>query len=97
MEKVFCVYILASARNGTLYVGVTSNLIQRVWQHKEGFVDGFTKKYGVKQLVWYEQHDVAESAICREKQIKKWNREWKVQLVEAQNPYWNDLYSQVVG
>ena len=67
MEKAFCVYILASARNGTLYVGVTSNLVQRVWQHKEGLIDGFTKEYDVKDLVWYEQHDNAESAIGREK------------------------------
>ena len=97
MEKAFCVYILASARNGTLYVGVTSNLVQRVWQHKEGLVDGFTKEYDVKDLVWYEQHDNAESAIRREKQVKKWNREWKVRMLEEQNPYWNDLYQQIVG
>jgi len=97
MEKAFCVYILASARNGTLYVGVTSNLVQRVWQHKEGLVDGFTKEYDVKDLVWYEQHDNAESAIRREKQVKKWDREWKVRMLEEQNPYWNDLYPQIVG
>jgi putative endonuclease len=97
MEKAFCVYILASGRNGTLYVGVTSNLVQRVWQHKESLVDGFTKEYGVKQLVWFEQHENAESAIQREKQIKKWNREWKVRMIEAQNPYWNDLYSDITG
>jgi len=97
MEKAFCVYLLASARNGTLYVGVTSNLVQRVWQHKEGAVDGFTRKYRVKRLVWYEQHDSAESAIQREKQIKKWNREWKVQLLEERNPYWNDLYLEIAG
>ena len=97
MEKAFCVYLLASARNGTLYVGVTSNLVQRVWQHKEGLVDGFTKEYAVKDLVWYEQHDNAESAIRREKQVKKWNREWKVRMLEEQNPYWNDLYPQIVG
>jgi putative endonuclease len=76
---------------------VTSNLVQRVWQHKEGLVDGFTKEYGVKDLVWYEQHDDAESAIRREKQIKKWNRECKVELLEEQNPYWNDLYPEIVG
>src|SRR5574337_910137 len=92
MEKQFCVYLLASRRNGTLYVGVTSNLVQRVWQHKEGVADGFTKQYGVKRLVWYEQHDDAESAISREKQLKKWNREWKIGLIESANPYWNDLY-----
>ena len=97
MEKAFCVYILASARNGTLYVGVTSNLVQRVWQHKEGLVDGFTKEHEIKLLVWFEQHENAESAIQREKQIKKWNREWKVRLIEADNPYWNDRYSEIVG
>src|SRR5438093_699721 len=97
MEKDFCVYMLASARNGTLYVGVTSDLIQRIWQHKESLVDGFTKEYGVKRLVWFEQHESAESAIQREKQIQKWNREWKVRMIEAQNPYWNDLYPQIVG
>jgi putative endonuclease len=95
MDKAFCVYILAGARNGTLYVGVTSNLLQRVWQHKEGLVDGFTKKYGIGMLVWYEQHDTAGSAITREKQIKKWNRDWKIQLIEQINPYWNDLYEQI--
>jgi putative endonuclease len=97
MEKAFCVYILASARNGTLYIGVTSNLIQRIWQHKEGIIGGFTKQHDVKQLVWYEQHENAESAIRREKQIKKWKREWKVRLVETDNPYWNDRYSEIVA
>jgi putative endonuclease len=97
MEKAFCVYILASARNGTLYIGVTSNLIQRIWQHKEGIIGGFTKEHDVKQLVWYEQHENAESAIRREKQIKKWKREWKVRLVETDNPYWNDRYSEIVA
>jgi putative endonuclease len=97
MEKAFCVYILASARNGTLYIGVTSNLIQRIWQHKEGIIGGFSKEHDVKQLVWYEQHESAESAIQREKQIKKWKREWKVRLVETDNPYWNDRYSEIVA
>ena len=90
-------YILASCRNGTLYVGVTSQLAQRVWQHKEGFVEGFTKRYGTKLLVWFEQHDSAESAITREKQIKKWNRAWKTRLIEEMNPYWNDLYLEVAS
>jgi putative endonuclease len=76
-------------------VGVTSQLAQRIWQHKEGLVDGFTKRYEVKMLVWYEQHDTAESAITREKQIKKWERRWKVEMIEAKNPYWNDLYGDV--
>ncbi len=96
MDKVFYVYILASQRNGTLYIGVTSNLSQRVWQHKEGFVEGFTKQNDIKQLVWYEQHENAESAIGREKQLKKWNRAWKVELIEARNPYWNDLYAEII-
>jgi putative endonuclease len=97
MEKAFCVYILASDRNGTLYIGVTSNLQQRVWQHKEGLVEGFSKRYGVKQLVWFEQHESADSAISREKQLKKWNRAWKVDLIESTNPYWNDRYSEIVS
>jgi putative endonuclease len=97
MEKAFCVYMLASSRNGTLYVGVTSNLVRRVWQHKQGVVEGFTRDHAVKSLVWYEQHDNAESAISREKRIKKWRREWKIELIEELNPYWNDLYSEIAG
>ena len=97
MEKQFYVYILANDRNGTLYVGVSSDLIKRVWQHKEKLVDGFTKTYEVEKLVWFEKHENAESAITREKRIKKWNREWKVRLIEETNPYWNDLYSSIVG
>ena len=92
MEKQFCVYMLASDRNGTIYIGVTSNLVKRVWEHKEGVVPGFTSEYGVHKLVWYEQHESAESAITREKRIKKWNRDWKIKLIEESNPYWNDLY-----
>jgi len=92
MEKQFCVYILASDRNGTIYVGVTSNLPKRVWEHRQGFVKGFTSDYGVYRLVWYELHESAESAITREKRIKKWNRDWKIRLIEVSNPYWNDLY-----
>lgn len=90
-----CVYLLASQRNGTLYVGVTSNLVQRVWQHKEGLADGFTKRYGVKSLVWYEVHESMESAIAREKAIKEWQRAWKLTLIEKMNPDWADLYSSV--
>ena len=97
MEKQFVVYILASRRNGTLYVGVTSNLLKRIWEHRQGVVDGFTKDYGVAMLVWYESHDNAESAITREKQLKKWNRAWKVRLIEEVNPYWNDLYPNLTG
>jgi putative endonuclease len=97
VDKAFYVYILASRRNGTLYVGVTSELAQRVWQHKEGLAEGFTKRYGPKVLVWYEQHETAESAITREKQIKKWYRAWKTELIEARNPYWNDLYREIAS
>ena len=97
MEKQFYVYILASKRNGTLYTGVTSDLIQRVWQHKHNMVAGFTQKYGVKKLVYYEVHDNAESAITREKQIKKWRRKWKLRLIEEKNPQWTDLYDEIVG
>lgn len=95
-ERQFAVYILASQRNGTLYVGVTSNLAKRVWEHREGFVDGFTKKYGVKTLVWYELTESIESAITREKQIKKWNRAWKIELIEKANPGWRDLYPELL-
>jgi putative endonuclease len=91
MEKQFAVYILASRRNGTLYVGVTSNLPKRLWEHREGIVEGFTKEYGVKTLVWYEMHDNAEAAITREKRLKKWNRAWKLRLIEEVNPDWRDL------
>ena len=89
--KLPCVYILASKRNGTLYVGVTSNLIQRVWQHRNDQVEGFTKRYKVHTLVWYEQHETMESAIAREKAIKEWQRAWKLELIEAANPGWQDL------
>jgi putative endonuclease len=95
MEKLFAVYILASKRNGTLCIGVTSNLPKRVWEHREGVVDGFTKEYGVKTLVWYEVHDNAESAITREKQLKKWNRIWKLSLIEKKNPEWRDLFQEI--
>ena len=97
MEKQFYVYILASKRNGTLYTGVTSDLIQRVWQHKHDMVERFTQKYEVKKLVYYEVHDNAESAIKREKQIKKWRRKWKLRLIEEKNPQWTDLYDEIVG
>jgi len=91
-----CVYLLASQRNGTLYAGVTSNLVQRVWQHKEGLAEGFTKKYGVKMLVWYEPHETMESAISREKAIKEWKREWKLRLIEESNHGWLDLYGSLL-
>ncbi|MBB4860023.1 putative endonuclease [Novosphingobium chloroacetimidivorans] len=93
MHAVFqpCVYLMASHRNGTLYVGVTSNLAQRVHQHREGLIDGFTKDYGVHYLVWYEQHATMEHAITREKRLNKWARAWKIELIEEANPDWRDL------
>jgi putative endonuclease len=93
--KTPCVYILANQRGGTLYVGVTSNPAQRIWQHKEGILEGFSKKYGVKLLVWYEFHATMESAIAREKQLKAGNRARKIRLIEAMNPGWRDLYSDI--
>jgi len=95
MEKHFAVYILASRRNGTLYVGVTSDLVKRVWEHRVGCVEGFTKRHGVKQLVWYDVCDDAITAITREKQIKKWNRGWKLKLIEQKNPEWRDLFTDI--
>ncbi|HEY8189892.1 MAG TPA: GIY-YIG nuclease family protein, partial [Micavibrio sp.] len=86
------VYIIANKRNGTLYIGVTSNLLQRIGQHKAGELDGFSKKYGLKTLVWFEVHDDINEAIRREKQIKKWERKWKLRLIEELNPEWQDLY-----
>jgi putative endonuclease len=86
-----CVYLLASRRHGTLYIGVTSNLLQRVVQHREGLIPGFTRDYGVKRLVWYEPHDDMEAAIVREKRLKQWRRAWKTELIERQNPHWLDL------
>ena len=86
------VYILASERNGTLYIGVTSNLVQRIWQHKSDLVEGFTEKYGVHSLVYFELLDDMFQAITREKQLKKWNRAWKLALIEKQNPTWQDLW-----
>lgn len=91
-----CVYILASQRNGTLYVGVTSDLVKRVWEHKNDAVDGFTKRYGVHDLVYYELHADMLAAIAREKQLKKWNRAWKIELIETGNPGWRDLWEDIV-
>ena len=91
-----CVYIMASSRNGTLYIGVTSDLIKRVWQHKNDVVESFTNKYKVHLLVWYEPHQDIEVAISREKALKKWNRIWKLRLIEQSNPDWQDLYEQLI-
>ena len=93
IEKGGFVYIVASARNGTLYIGVTSDLPGRVWQHKDGTADGFTKKYGCKMLVWFQQYGDIESAIRREKQMKECNRLWKLRVIEEMNPDWEDLYA----
>ncbi len=91
-NKQPAVYILASQKQGTLYIGVTPDLAKRVWQHKNSQADGFTKKYGIHNLVWYEVHDSMESAIKREKSIKNWKRDWKIKRIEVLNPDWCDLY-----
>ena len=91
------VYILATGRRGTLYIGVTSNLLARTWQHREHMIDGFTKRYNVTLLVWYELHGTMDTAILREKRLKKWNREWKLRLVQESNPDWRDLWNDIVG
>ena len=95
MEKQFYVYMLASKRNGTLYLGVTSDIVKRVWQHKNGLAEGFTRKYGIKYLVYYEIHEDAENAIKRERQLKKWRRPWKLELLEEKNSEWRDLYVDI--
>jgi putative endonuclease len=96
MTKAPCVYILTNKPYGVLYIGVTSNLIQRIWQHKNHLTDGFSKKYNVNKLVYIEQCSEITSAIAREKQLKKWNRLWKIELIEKYNPQWQDLYSSIV-
>lgn len=96
MEQYY-VYIMASKRNGTIYIGVTNNLTRRVYEHKKGLVEGFTKKYDVKNLVYYEIHIDINEAIKREKAMKKWLRVWKIKLIEKANPNWDDLYKDIVG
>jgi len=96
MHKEPAVYILANKKYGTLYIGVTSNLQQRVYQHKNNLFKGFTSKYDIHDLVYFELHDTMESAITREKQIKKWNRDWKINLIATRNPKWNDLYPEIL-
>lgn len=96
MNRQPAVYILANKRNGTLYVGVTSDLIKRIWQHKNNVVKGFTERYSVHQLVWYELHETMESAIRKEKMLKNWKRVWKLKLIERSNPNWQDLYGTIV-
>ena len=89
------VYILASERHGTLYIGVTNDLLRRTWEHREHVVPGFTKRHAVTRLVWFEQHSSVEEAIVREKQIKRWRRNWKIALIEARNPHWEDLFPRL--
>jgi putative endonuclease len=96
MEKFYYVYILASRRYGTVYIGVTNDLIRRVYEHKTNSVDGFTKKYKVHTLVYYEQYVDVDVAIAREKQLKSWNKAWKVKLISKENPYWRDLYFYII-
>ncbi len=93
--RIPCVYILANKPYGTLYIGVTSNLVRRVWEHKNDFVAGFTRRYRVHRLIWHEVHESMESAISREKALKKWNRAWKIELIEKSNPKWIDLYEEI--
>lgn len=95
MSKSPAVYILASQRNGTLYIGVTSNLVQRIWQHREGLAEGFSEEYGCHTFVYFEQHTEMSAAILREKQMKKWNRAWKIALIEKGNPAWRDLWPEI--
>ena len=96
MNRQPAVYILANKRNGTLYIGVTSDLVRRVWEHKNNMIEGFTKRYQVHRLVWYELHESMESAIIREKRLKDWKRAWKLELIEGKNPDWLDLYDTIV-
>jgi putative endonuclease len=91
-----CVYILTNKARGVLYTGVTSNLIRRLWQHKHKQIDGFSSKYNTDRLVWYEMHNEIYAAITREKQIKKWNRDWKIELIESVNPTWNDSSGEIL-
>lgn len=97
MNKQPCVYLLSSQRNGTLYIGVTSDLIRRVFQHRNEVVDGFTKRYKIHDLVWYEVHEMMESAILHEKQLNKWSRIAKIRLFEQQNPNWQDLWLKLTS
>jgi putative endonuclease len=96
-ERSYWVYILASRIGGTLYVGVTNNLVRRVYEHKMGLAEGFTKKYKVHRLVYFEQYSDIENAIVREKRLKKWNRAWKIKLIEELNPNWDDLYPSIAS
>jgi putative endonuclease len=94
--KTYYVYILASKKNGTLYIGVTSDLKKRIYEHRSHLIKGFTEKYNVTKLVYFEQVTLAESAIKREKQLKKWKRDWKIQIIEKNNPNWEDVYHSII-
>jgi len=96
-DKKFYIYILASKKNGFLYTGITSDLVKRTWEHKNGAMDGHTKKYSIKRLVYFEIYDDFDNAVKREKQLKKWHRQWKVDLIEKDNPDWNELYRTIVA
>ncbi len=93
--KTFCVYMMASKKNGTLYIGVTNDLVRRVWEHKHNIIQGFTQKYNIHKLVWFEETSDITAAIVREKQMKKWRRQWKIDLIEKINPEWVDLYDEI--
>jgi len=97
MTQYSYVYMLASQRNGSLYIGVTTDLLKRVWEHKNKFVEGFSNEHNIDKLVWFEQHETIEAAITREKQMKKWRRAWKIREIETANPYWNDLYGDLTA
>ncbi len=94
-EKKYYIYILANERNGTLYIGVTNSLIRRIYEHKHNLVEGFTKDHNIHRLVYYEEYNQIDNAISREKQMKKWNRKWKLQIIEKDNPGWRDLYEEL--
>jgi len=96
-EHLYYVYILASRRNGTLYIGVSNDIMRRTWEHKNDLIEGFTQKYGAHHLVWFELHEDINVAIAREKQLKRWNRAWKIRLIEKTNSGWNDLYDRLLG
>ncbi len=93
----FFVYIMCNKRNGTLYIGMTDNLVRRTWPHREGLIEGFTSAHGLKTLVWFESHASRETAFVRERQMKKWNRAWKLRLIESQNPEWRDLWEEIAS
>lgn len=96
-QKDFYVYMMASKKNGTIYKGITSNLQKRIWEHREGVTKGFTKQYGVKKLVWYEHCETWDNAVAWEKRLRRYKRQWKINLIEEQNPEWHDLWNEING